>query len=276
VRTAPKKIEEQTMEMGEVMGAAPRVSATVAKVDVPCIQQPEADPKWIRSSESSEAQPTLAPSTIPEIASSMQPSTSRLGTRHRVAMIAFSATFMVLLGGGYWGWRVYSHRSASLASVASVGAQQPTSVQPLERADSEVKDSVQPQGKPSPIDPEPPTSKVQPPAAPAATTDDSSRKQASPIKLPAVAPPTVSVVPRAAGVPAAQRSGILHYQGPPVAYNGEVTFDHLPSGRLKFNFDRQVWLLTIKPNQDGTKRVILTSQAQQPQTNCDVGWEIVE
>jgi hypothetical protein len=77
-------------------------------------------------------------------------------------------------------------------------------------------------------------------------------------------------------VPAAARSGILHYQGPPVPYNGVVVFDHLPQARLKFNFDRQAWTVTIKPNPDGTKRVTLISQKQGYQTNCDLGWEIVE
>jgi hypothetical protein len=77
-------------------------------------------------------------------------------------------------------------------------------------------------------------------------------------------------------VSAAAHSGILHYQGPPVPYNGIVVFDHLPQARLKFNFDRQAWTVTIKPNPDGTKRVTLISQKQGYQTNCDLSWEIVE
>jgi hypothetical protein len=77
-------------------------------------------------------------------------------------------------------------------------------------------------------------------------------------------------------VPAAVHSGVLHYQGPPVPYNGVVVFDHLPQARLKFNFDRQAWTLLIKPNPDGTKRVTMISQKQGYQTNCDLNWEIVE
>ena len=77
-------------------------------------------------------------------------------------------------------------------------------------------------------------------------------------------------------VPAAVHSGVLHYQGPPVPYNGVVVFDHLPQARLKFNFDRQAWTLIIKPNPDGTKRVTMISQKQGSQMNCDLSWEIVE
>jgi len=76
--------------------------------------------------------------------------------------------------------------------------------------------------------------------------------------------------------PAVQRSGIMHYQGPPVPYNGAAVFDHLPPARLKFSYDRQGWALTIKSNPDGTKRVTLTSLKPGYQANCDLGWEIVE
>lgn len=74
----------------------------------------------------------------------------------------------------------------------------------------------------------------------------------------------------------APRSGVLHYQGSPVPYNGVVVFDHLPQARLKFTFDRQAWSLTIKTNADGTKKVTMISQASGYQTSCDLGWEIVE
>jgi hypothetical protein len=77
-------------------------------------------------------------------------------------------------------------------------------------------------------------------------------------------------------VPVEPRSGILHYQGPPVPYNGVVVFDHLPRARLRFIYDRQGWMLTIKVNPDGTKRVTLTSQKAGYQSYCDLSWEVVE
>jgi aromatic ring-opening dioxygenase catalytic subunit (LigB family) len=50
----------------------------------------------------------------------------------------------------------------------------------------------------------------------------------------------------------------------------------MPKARLKFTFDHAAWQLTIKPNPDGTKKVILSSMAQGYQSSCDLGWEIVE
>jgi hypothetical protein len=69
---------------------------------------------------------------------------------------------------------------------------------------------------------------------------------------------------------------MFHYQGPPVPYNGQVVFNGLPASHLKFKFDTSAWLLTIKRNPNGTQKVTLTSQKQALQTNCNLGWEIVE
>jgi hypothetical protein len=69
---------------------------------------------------------------------------------------------------------------------------------------------------------------------------------------------------------------VLHYRGAPVPHGGTVVFDNLPKARLKFVFDHALWQLTIKPNPDGTKKVVLTSLAQGYQTSCDLGWEITE
>ena len=73
-----------------------------------------------------------------------------------------------------------------------------------------------------------------------------------------------------------ERSGIRHYEGPPVPHGGTVVFDNLPKARLRFAFDHALWQLTIKPNPDGTKKVILISLAQGSQSSCDLGWEIIE
>ena len=76
--------------------------------------------------------------------------------------------------------------------------------------------------------------------------------------------------------PVSPRSGVLQYQGPPVPYNGQVVFDHLPVARLRFTFDHQAWSLTIKRNPDGTKKITLTSQKPGYQTTCDLTWEVVD
>jgi hypothetical protein len=93
------------------------------------------------------------------------------------------------------------------------------------------------------------------------------------------AAPTPAFLPTPAPQPIQNvtgRSGIEHYQGPPVPYGGQVVFRNLPKARLKFSFDNTSWRLTIKPNPDGTKNVILTSTQQGTQTNCDLGWQVIE
>jgi hypothetical protein len=72
------------------------------------------------------------------------------------------------------------------------------------------------------------------------------------------------------------RSGVRHYQGPPVPYGSVVIFDNLPRERLKFTFDNTAWRLIIKPNPDGSKKVILNSLKQGYQTTCDLSWEKIE
>jgi rubredoxin len=87
--------------------------------------------------------------------------------------------------------------------------------------------------------------------------------------------PAPSLTPIPAGSQLA-RSGVRHYQGPPVPYGGVVVFDNLPKARLRFTFDGAAWRLIIKPNPDGTKKVILNSLKQGYQTSCDLGWEIAD
>jgi hypothetical protein len=95
-------------------------------------------------------------------------------------------------------------------------------------------------------------------------------------------PSTQAIVPKADPVevvakqaPPPVNSGVLHYHGPPVPYNGVVVFENLPKPRLKFNFDRSLWVLLIKLNPDGTKNVKMTSLKRGYQTSCDLGWEIL-
>ena len=76
--------------------------------------------------------------------------------------------------------------------------------------------------------------------------------------------------------PAQARSGVRHYQGPPILHGGMVVFDNLPKARLKFTFDRVAWELILKTNPDGTKKAILISQAQSAQTSCVLSWELID
>ena len=90
------------------------------------------------------------------------------------------------------------------------------------------------------------------------------------IKAPSTVPPPHTFPPAQA------RSGVRHYQGPPVPHGGTVVFDNLPKARLRFTFDRVAWELILKTNPDGTKKAILISQAQGNQSRCELGWELID
>lgn len=187
--------------------------------------------------------------------------------------IAIGMAVAGLAVAGVWAWHAHTHRSVFTPAQVPFVSQPPRASLPDERS------------KPSPSIPGPTaTSRQQsqslsgivPPSAPSPSKAplDSGQHMAKITSRPEVAltpaPPPLPLTP---GPP---HSGLLHYTGPPVAYNGKVVFDHLPQARLKFNFDRQAWTLVIKPNPDGSKRVTLISQKQGYQTNCDVSWEVVE
>jgi hypothetical protein len=76
--------------------------------------------------------------------------------------------------------------------------------------------------------------------------------------------------------PTNPQSGVLHYVGPPVPFNGTVEFDNLPGERLKFSFDTSLWQLLIQKQPNGLKKLILRSKKQDVQTTCDGTWEIVK
>jgi hypothetical protein len=204
---------------------------------------------------------------------------SKESNKSAIGIGAIAATIVFGLVGG-WLWHVHAHRSA----ISGASSQSQTVVAtPLvqESGDSAKAEQV----------PKPP--------AGTSETQQSGRQQISMDSAPKVpSKPAMTYAPTASAAYAkpstaesatlsqppapltapsvAPRSGVLHYHGPPVPYNGEVTFDHLPAARLKFTFDHNAWSLTIKPNSDGTKRVTLISLAQDDQTNCDLSWEVIQ
>lgn len=192
-----------------------------------------------------------------------------------------AAVLVLAAAGGGWAWYAHSHRNAPSAGKTPNVQQQPTVTSPAqdkggtatpEQANkpsagipaSHNASAPQPQSNSGAATPPHP-----PPAIAAHDFAQHADKATTP--QPAIAPSSPP-----APAPAATRTGMLHYQGPPVPHNGMVVFDHLPHARLKFTFDHQAWSVTIKPNPDGTKRVTLISQAPGYQTICDLGWEIIE
>jgi hypothetical protein len=75
--------------------------------------------------------------------------------------------------------------------------------------------------------------------------------------------------------PIGQTSGMLH-AAVEVAQNGEVVFENLPGGRLKFTFDHSAWQPTISRQPNGTQTLVMRSLKPGIQTTCDVRWEILQ
>jgi len=187
---------------------------------------------------------------------------------------------VLLAAGGGWAWYAHAHRCANCAATSTVAPQPGAALTTAQGV--------------------PPATPAAKPSAGTAATGASHARQASivpapkPIPAPLPLPPAQNSASGGHGNPAAPtpaflptpapkpiqnvagRSGVEHYQGPPVPHGGQVVFHNLPKARLKFSFDNTAWRLTLKPNPDGTKEVILTSLIQGAQTNCDLGWQVVE
>ena len=192
------------------------------------------------------------------------------------------AAAVLLAAGGVLAWHFYSHRGVSPVAKSLAESQQATVTPPANNPPAATSPVQTP--KPTPgiqghagislPKPPPGFGAMTPPSPPSTNTSPvSAQHRDSAVPQLAIAPPPPSTP---APTSAAPRSGTLHYQGPPVPYNGVVVFDHLPQARLKFAFNHQAWSLTLKPNPDGTKKATLVSLVPGYQTSCDLGWEIVE
>jgi hypothetical protein len=60
-----------------------------------------------------------------------------------------------------------------------------------------------------------------------------------------------------------------------VAQNGEVVFENLPAGRMRFTYDHTAWQPTIHRQTNGTQTLVMRSLKPGIQRVCDVQWEIV-
>jgi len=278
--------------------APPSVAATEAPelgVDMPEPPAPspvpsgeEESPIPLASSwEPVEEQPLLPPSASPVSPPTHQAPTVQLSGKRIVGISIGVAACLLLIAGGYWTWRMHAHPSASLAIPMQSAAGPPVPIAKPQNAEPVTAVAPQSGATPSSGNPEPsalsaqqvnsnaqPVIHSQQPSAPEPKT--SRRQQQSATQQAASELPQAPLSPPIAVVQAVQNSGMFHYQGPPVPYNGQVVFNGLPASHLKFKFDTSAWLLTIKRNPNGTQKVTLTSQKQALQTNCNLGWEIVE
>jgi hypothetical protein len=210
-----------------------------------------------------------------------------------------AAAVVVIAFGVALTLRFYAHRDESSSSQASTGAKlahgagggqnkpSPQTYKPsgdLPILDPKPRDPIdKPTPNPVPFTPPvtPPSPTPQEKFVPRPVPQDPPPVTPQPKIVPVVPspqPPQPQYVPRPApqpvAPPAAPTSGNLHYQGPPVPRGGAVIFDRLPQARLRFFYDRNSWGLTIKPNPDGTKKLILYSLREGLQSKCDVQWQV--
>jgi len=138
--------------------------------------------------------------------------------------------------------------------------------------------SAEAQSQPPAQAPEPPAPAPVRRADPAPAPAPARRVDSAPAPQPPVANPGIAARPlaRPPVSPAARAtSGVLRYVGRPVPFNGRVTFENLPGGRLKFTFDHEAWQPIISRQPDGSQTLILVSLKHDLQSTCEVQWERV-
>jgi hypothetical protein len=304
---APEESPKVQTSSWEQVEEAPPAPAAIAPVE----QQPPAAAATAPVEENPPAPPVIAdveeqppattrpfvppppprPQTPPTFVPAPPPSLPRGQSSRNIGIAIGIAAVVLAAAGGAWGWYVYKHRAVSTTAGTSPDSQPVTTATPGQKPNPGTAAAPQAPSNPSPSNPASSSPVASAPNAPQNRANSVSTPRPSNPPMPAPQKPglqasNIAPQPRITQPqpsqppppppPASPRSGVLHYQGPPVPYNGEVVFDHLPKTRLRFVYDRQGWMLTIKVNPDGTKRVTMTSQKAGYQAYCDLSWEAVE
>lgn len=232
--------------------------------------------------ESGSQLPGALPAATASIAPTRPQPESPRESKPKLGLATGIAAAVLLTAGGVVAWHLYSHRGASPVAKSTPEPQQATVTPP----------TVIPLATITPLQAPKPTPSIQEHAVSSPPKSQSELGMVTTLSAPSTNTLRAPVQPRDVAIPqpaispprpsppaptyAEPGSGILHYQGPPVPYNGVVVFDHLPQARLKFVFNHQAWSLTLKPNPDGTKKATLISVVPGYQTSCDLGWETIE
>lgn len=228
--------------------------------------------------------PAPAPFSDPAPAVPRSVPVPRAPSKAWIGIAAAVAVVVVATAGGGWMWYVHKHRTALHPPASPVQTAQNAQA-PIQNFAPATPVAATP-AKPSATGPKSiaasapttqpnPTAASEAPPTPALAPLNSNR----PAHMNPTEPTPASIASSAPAFqpsPAQPRSGVLHYQGPPVPYLGTVLFDHLPAGRLRFSFDHSAWQITLKRNPDGTKRVTMISQRPGYQNTCDLGWEVTQ
>jgi serine/threonine protein kinase len=155
-------------------------------------------------------------------------------------------------------------RQRQLAQKAPPGADAPTATDGASQPPAQ-----NPESKPAA---QPPAAKPAPPPTGTRPADPPPVPEPAPMN-----PPAPAVKPQVRPAPPANtNSGVLRYAGPPVPFNGSVTFANLPGARLRFTFDHAAWQPIISRQPDGSQTLVLVSLKHDLQSKCEVQWEKVE
>jgi hypothetical protein len=264
----------------------PAAERSVAGAETPWVDMESFAPKtipipeWEPVSEVGQIPPVSSEAHAESIPSFPQP-------KRKIGLAIGIAAAVLAAAGGGWAWYAHSHQGISSEAKSSAATPQSTAQGGTSATPGATAQPVKPPagtaivavaGAPPNAPQSVPTSGPVS-AAPNQPPSSSQSRHGNPVAPTPVfsAPQAPSITPPPPRLPAAQaRSGVRYYQGPPVPYGGTVVFDNLPKARLKFTFDHAAWQLILKTNPDGTKKAILNSLKQGYQTNCDLGWEIIE
>jgi len=232
-----------------------------------------------------EEPPQLAePAPLAEPSEPFPPVQPRERSKTKIGLAIALAAAVLLVASAGGAWYAYVHRSVASGAAPPASSTQSAALSQAGNGSPVIPAAPMQSDKPSPG-----TRPRNVPSAPQALANPAHETNPAPPRSiavpntglsghgnPAGPTPTFRPAMPVSDATAQGRSGVRHYQGPPVPYGGVVVFDNLPKERLRFTFDNTAWRLIIKPNPDGSKKVILNSLKQGYQTYCDLSWERIE
>jgi hypothetical protein len=185
--------------------------------------------------------------------------------------VGLFGVLLLICGAGLW----YGFHAGL---IAGAGGKQVASAEPV--PPPVAAPVAAPAPSPAPANP-PPNPDFAKPEAPPPNPDFAKNKSHAPAvdqpvrdagPKPTAADPAPPVTPKPA---VGQTTGTLH-AAVEVQQNGEVVFENLPAGRLRFTYDHTAWQPTIHRQANGTQTLIMRSLKAGVQRSCDVQWEIVQ
>jgi class 3 adenylate cyclase len=208
-------------------------------------------------------QPSATPKTVPPTAPESPAENKARAGSHWILLLAGGIALVAVAAVG--GWRYFGSAVRSNPSVNTPPANpgQIGATSPVATPSAAAPNTAPPVTAPPPA---PVVSAAKEAPAPPPEPVATAVKEAP-------APPPAPIPRRATA--ARPTSGVLHATIAQ-ALHGDVVFNNLPGGRLKFTFDHDAWQATIRRQPNGTQTLVMHSLKPGSQTACDVGWQIVQ